>query len=103
MTIEEVIRQLKDLKRDRECFYSKDGDDDVFHADVEACRIAAEALEKWIPKKPNERHSVRFGDGYNDGECPNCGAVYCDSLSDTPVYCSQCGQKFDWSDEDERC
>lgn len=57
------------------------------------------ALEKQIPKKPKERHSIKWGDSYNDGECPNCGAVYSDSLLDTPLYCSQCGQRFDWSDE----
>ncbi len=62
---------------------------------------AVNALEKQIPKKPNKRHSIKFGDSYNDGECPVCKATYSDCLSDTPLYCSQCGQRFDWGDDNE--
>ena len=67
---------------------------------LELKKELVEALKKQIPSKTNERHSKKCGDSYNDGECPNCGAAYSDGLSETPLYCSQCGQAFDWSDED---
>ena len=38
----------------------------------EASEMAINALEKQIPKKVNLRH-IRKYDGYDDGECPNCG------------------------------
>ncbi len=53
MTIKEAITQLKDLKRDRESFFRKDGDDDVFRADAEACEIAIAVLE-WSEKNANK-------------------------------------------------
>ena len=59
-----------------------------------------EAVSKRIKIKPNKRHSKQYGDSYNDGECPSCGASYSDSLSETPLFCSQCGQAFDWSDDE---
>lgn len=57
---------------------------------VEAHRIACEALEKQIPKKPkpvkrNNRTAY---------ECPTCGS--------TQVFfggCANCLQKLDWSDQ----
>jgi protein-arginine kinase activator protein McsA len=76
--------------------------DRTFIGDLKLKIELSKALEKQIPKKPNERHSKKCGDKYNDGECPNCGATYSDGLSETPLYCSQCGQAFDWSDENEK-
>lgn len=65
---------------------------------TEACAMGAEALEKQIPKKPNE-----YYDGYADGhpviefECPNCGA---ELEADFDHHC-RCGQAIDWSEEVE--
>ena len=59
---------------------------------------AAEAIEKQIPKKPNE-----YYDGYADGnpviefECPNCGA---ELDADFDHHC-RCGQSIDWSEVEE--
>lgn len=61
--------------------------------------LAIEALEKQIPKKPDE-----YYDGYSGGypvieyTCPNCG----EEVDDTDHHCV-CGQtlNWDWSDEDE--
>lgn len=50
--------------------------------------------------KPQKRHSRLWGDSYDDGQCPNCGACYSAGLSDNPLYCSQCGAAFDWSEEE---
>lgn len=53
----------------------------------EECR---EAIEKQRAKEPIDRCMF--------SECPNCGNVeiqYC-------TYCTDCGQKLDWSEEDNR-
>lgn len=62
-----------------------------------------EALKKQIPKKPEYE-----GDGYADGElvydyakCPICGHDFEYGINDWGCeYCSDCGQKLDWSDEE---
>ena len=55
----------------------------------EAMQVAIEVLEKQIPKKPIDRCMFK--------ECPDCHEIeiqYCN-------YCPICGQKLDWSDEDD--
>ena len=65
-----------------------------------ALSLAQKVLTYRTAQPPRERHSKKYGDSYNDGECPSCGASYSDALSDTPLFCSHCGQAFDWrSDE----
>lgn len=60
--------------------------------------VAIEALEKQIPKKPN---NIKFlfdfsGDYYtNRGDCPNCG----EELFRSSRYCNKCGQALDWGEE----
>ena len=67
---------------------------------IEAIQIAIQALEKQIPKKVVLRH-IRKYDGFDDGECPTCGnSVLRDGFSND-VYCDNCGQKLDWSEESE--
>lgn len=56
------------------------------------------AKEKQIPKKVNLRH-IRKYDGYDDGECPNCGMSVSREYDGNDVFCPDCGQKLDWSDE----
>lgn len=68
-----------------------------------ALQMAIQALEKQIPKKP-----TYDGDGYApDGTfvwdewlCPCCGERYEVDYDDYD-YCPNCGQKLDWSDENE--
>lgn len=71
------------------------------HLSMEINRLAIEALEKQIPKKPKsvERHLF---------ECPCCKDDLGVSEDDifiyeipTLMYCSNCGQALDWSDEYE--
>ena len=69
----------------------------------EALTMAINALEKQIPKKPEYE-----ADGYADGElvydyakCPICGHDFEYGINDWGCeYCSDCGQKLDWSDEE---
>lgn len=70
---------------------------------AEALDVAIQALEKQIPKKPI-RHAV-----WEDFKCPACGSTeirpydteYREYDKDCEFeYCSDCGQKLDWSDEE---
>ena len=63
---------------------------------LEECRAA---MEKQTAKKVKSISQVKDGDSYVGliGRCPCCG----DILEEDTVYCD-CGQKLDWSDEDER-
>ena len=68
-----------------------------------AKEMSIKALEKQIPKKPEY-----IADGYADGEfvydyakCPICGHDFEYEINDWGCnYCSNCGQKLDWSDEE---
>ena len=68
-----------------------------------AIEMAINALEKQIPKKPEYE-----ADGYAGGElvydyakCPICGHDFEYGINDWECeYCSNCGQKLDWSDEE---
>ena len=70
---------------------------------AEALDVAIQALEKQIPKKLEYE-----ADGYADGElvydyakCPICGHDFEYGINDWGCeYCSDCGQKLDWSDEE---
>ena len=60
----------------------------------EASRMAINALEKQIPKKPKDRYKTKYV--WDSAYCPvcNCG------ITARWVYCQCCGQKLDWSDEE---
>lgn len=66
-------------------------------------RMAIKALEKQMARKPEYE-----ADGYADGElvydyakCPICGHDFEYEINDWGCnYCSNCGQKLDWSDEE---
>ena len=68
---------------------------------IKSIEIAISALKKQIPKKPEYE-----ADGYADGElvydyakCPICGHDFEYSINDWGCdYCSNCGQKLDWSE-----
>lgn len=69
---------------------------------IQSVEKAVQALEKQIPKKPTYE-----GDGYADGHlvydtwiCPCCENRY-EVDYDNYDHCPNCGQKLDWSDEDE--
>lgn len=66
---------------------------------AKALDIAIQALEKQIPKKVQLRHIRKF-DGFDDGECPTCGLNVSRDCDGTDIFCPDCGQKLDWSDEE---
>lgn len=65
--------------------------------------MAIQALEKQIPKKPTPIDYEKYINVIDNARllrgaywCPNCKHVV-----KSGSFCSNCGQKLDWSDEDE--
>ena len=102
MTVSEAIEKLKNMRlymqiedKNNDCKFTED--------DYKANDMAINALEKQIPKKLEYE-----ADGYADGElvydyakCPICGHDFEYGINDWGCeYCSDCGQKLDWSDEE---
>lgn len=102
MTESETIEKLKNMRlfmqiedEKNECKFTED--------DYKANDMAIQALEKQIPKKPI-RHTA-----WENFKCPACGSAeivqydteYREYDKDCKFeYCSDCGQKLDWSDEE---
>lgn len=65
---------------------------------VEELRVAR---DKQVAKKVVFVHPLQLDDG-GDYMCPSCetGTVY-DAYGQQSHYCHYCGQKLDWSDEDD--
>lgn len=77
---------------------------------VKAFEMAIAALEKQIPKKPEQGEPFSWIDSVKVGRrwkevrktsyghaCPNCGKSVAKLNGE---YCSKCGQAIDWSDTD---
>ena len=63
---------------------------------------AIKSLEKQIPKKPKNIKTIfDFSGRYytTKGDCPCCDR---ENLYRTDIYCNKCGQKLDWSEENDR-
>ena len=102
MTESEAIEKLKNMRlfmqiedEKNECKFTED--------DYKANDMAIQALEKQIPKKPI-RHTA-----WENFKCPACGSAeivqydteYREYDKDCKFeYCSDCGQKLDWGDEE---
>ena len=72
---------------------------------IEAIQIAIQALEKQIPKKPRKTDSYRgVLKRVYAYVCPTCGNAclekYMNERQNT-MFCWNCGQKLDWSEENE--
>ena len=66
---------------------------------VEECR---EAVEKQKVEKIEYETNAVFNNGfghYRMGKCPICDSRY--NSNDEINYCSKCGKKLDWSEENE--
>ena len=68
----------------------------------QALEIGVKALEKQIPRKPTPIDYEKYMDTVKNALflkgsywCPNCNHVV-----KCGTYCSDCGQKLDWSDEE---
>lgn len=67
--------------------------------EYEMAQLAIKALEKQIPKKPikSEKQVVRYVNTYY---CPICNL----GITGTNIakWCYHCGQKLDWSNDNEK-
>lgn len=88
MTHEEAINSLKTLKLIVEW-----GEPMEFQVAID---LGIEALEKQIPKKPNDTQTEGAYSAEFDYGCPNCGIWFTGKWH----YCPCCGQAIDWSDEE---
>lgn len=106
MTASEAI---KILKKDS-CYECAQGTDSPFNCEYGGCRfakatrVAIKALEKQIPKRPIFSHNLSDTLSVFHCECGNVIKVSHDTgimdNNNAPNYCSNCGCKFDWSDEE---
>lgn len=95
MTYQQTIEALK--------FYKEKLYNGIFKDKIEAFDVAISVLEKQIPKRPDFE-----GDGYDDGGnliydtwiCPCCETKY-EVDYEHHKHCPECGQKIDWSEDDE--
>ena len=92
MTNQEAINDLKVILSEiTECEESICYITDV---DAEPLRLAIKALERQIPKKPVY--------GAANIKCPNCGATLLYYFHSFKIdYCDECGQRLDWSEEND--
>ena len=60
-----------------------------------ANELALQALEKQIPKKAKNITNTLY---YKQGRCPNCNALLKNTMN---IFCSDCGQALDWSEDTE--
>lgn len=72
---------------------------------IESTKIAIQALEKQIPKKPRKTDSYRgVLKRVYAYVCPACGNVclekYMNERQNT-MFCWNCGKKLDWSDDND--
>ena len=99
---------IKILKKDS-CYECSQGTDSPLNCEYGECRVsratrvAIRALEKQIPKKPiMKQYFEDLEDEYLC--CPTCGEILTDRIpADNKTFyfhCMNCGQKFDWSDEE---
>ena len=66
---------------------------------IESVKFAIQAIEKQVPMKvKNSGEGIPF-----EWYCPACGELLCDDgYKDTYIkYCEHCGQKLDWSDDND--
>lgn len=89
MTREEAIEDLTALRGS----YREDFNGET----IEALNMAIEALEKQIPKKPIAVDwSEEFEGALIEDRCALCSTY----LHYIDIYCPNCGQAIDWSEEE---
>ena len=89
MTENEAIEEFKECLRTIEKCYRGENE-----THKQALEIGVKALEKQIPKKPITHSNT------NRADCPCCGATVRGIKNPFGDWCSNCGQKLDWSDEE---
>lgn len=96
MTNEEALYCLKNFRNGCSvCQFPQN--EECFRFDAK--QMAVSALEKQIPKKPN---NITYDDGYVEfWNCPNCHNQHTAFINDEQYkysYCPLCGQSIDWTE-----
>ena len=94
MTVEECFHRLMQMRETTVCQLEDEDYADVLthDTDVDVFNMAIEALEKQIPKEP-KIEQIKYG---SIAKCPTC-----DKLCYGFDYCIGCGQRMNWSDNNE--
>lgn len=103
MTESEAVEKLKNMRlfmqiedENNDCKFTED--------DYKANEMAIQALEKQIAKKTIFNHNLSDTLSVFHCECGNIIKVSHDvgimNNNNAPNYCSKCGCRLDWSDED---
>lgn len=95
MTYEEAIRILDKKTCFDEMLKTETTADKLKTRADEALKMAIEALEKQIPKKPSDTLTISGVSRYKSGNC-KCGTA----ILQIYKYCPSCGQAIDWSEEE---
>ena len=86
---EEYLDAISELEESLSPFHlESDGEWTNYEFNTSTIRVAIQALEKQVAKKP-----VWVVDVF---ECPSCGEDL-GNTDNTEYYCWNCGQKLDWS------
>lgn len=106
LTLEEARNILSDIRDGHLQFAEGNNIDgkwlEIYLKEAWACDSGAKALEKQVPRKPNNIKSIfDFSGRYytTKGDCPVCNR---EGLYKSDFYCNKCGQKLDWSEENGR-
>ena len=103
MTVSESIEKLKNMRLFMQI--TDENSEHKFSEDYyKANEMAIQALEKQIPKKPiMKQYFENLKEEYLC--CPTCGEILTDRIpADNKTFyfhCMNCGQKFDWSDDND--
>ena len=97
-----AIEKLKNMRLFMQIM-DKNSEHKFAEDDYKANEMAIQELEKQIPKKPiMKQYFEDLEDEYLC--CPTCGEILTDRIpADNKTFyfhCMNCGQKFDWSDEE---
>lgn len=101
---QEAVNNLENIICDLSCELKQDYELYTRETDYEKyIYILQELVDK---EKPKKLKSKTDKDGRLLWICPNCGDVYMKFWSDVETitcrkYCDECGQKLDWSEENE--
>ena len=93
-----TVEQVRNQKHNLEMAYKIISDYEAIGT-VEECR---EAVEKQKAEKIEYETNAVFNNGFGHdrmGKCPICDSRY--NSNDEINYCSKCGKKLDWSEENE--
>lgn len=95
MTPQEAIDRINLLIGTEKLFIKISTMGEISHSqNIEALEMAKQAVEKQIPKKAKNITTTVY---YKQGRCPNCNALLKNTIN---IFCSDCGQALDWSDEE---